>query len=336
MPESLPVYVEYKEIKKSVSIVQVLDRYGLSEKLRTRGDSISGCCPLHNGTNPSHFRVSVKKNAWNCFGSCGRGGNVIDFVSLKEGVEFHDAAVLLVEWFDLKHLIQEPRKRADKPVRGKSQDKAREPDKEPDGSVLSNKPLSFTLNKLEQEHPYLDERGLTPETIREFGFGYCSEGSMSGRVVVPITNLDGDVLAYAGRWPGDPPEDKPKWKLPAGFLESLEVFGLGRAMQEDRSLPLVLVEGFFDCAILWQRGYRKVAALMGTSLSEAQEVLIQQCVHERSRIVVLFDEDDAGRKGRIEVAGRLANHCFVTSPSLESEGQQAEEVPDGVIEEVYQ
>ena len=82
---------------------------------------------------------------------------------------------------------------------------------------------------------------MTPETIAEFGLGFCSNGSMKGRVVIPIHNSEGKLVAYAGRWPGAPPEDTPKYKLPFGFKKSLELFNLHRAVQDLPEQPVVIV-----------------------------------------------------------------------------------------------
>src|SRR5690349_252220 len=101
MSNSNSGFVDYKAVKAAVSIVQILDRYGLTEKLRRANDSLTGSCPIHNGDNPTQFRVSISKNCWNCFGKCKRGGNVIDFVSLKEGISFRQAALRIQEWFGL-------------------------------------------------------------------------------------------------------------------------------------------------------------------------------------------------------------------------------------------
>src|ERR1700709_2079525 len=94
-------WVDFKEIKNRVSFVQILERYGVLESLTKSGmwDRLSGVCPIHGGTNKTHFRVSVSKNCWNCFGRCQAGGNIIDFVAKKEDIEFRDAAVLIEEWF---------------------------------------------------------------------------------------------------------------------------------------------------------------------------------------------------------------------------------------------
>jgi DNA primase len=190
-----------------------------------------------------------------------------------------------------------------------------------------NKPLGFSLQNLDPAHPYLTERGLSAKTIAEFGLGYCQKGSMTGRIVVPIHNAEGQLVAYAGRWPGSPPdEDTPKYKLPPGFRKAREVFNLHRAMREQSESPLYVVEGFFDCIWLYQHGIRRVVALMGSTLSPVQAALIQKSVTPDSRIVVMLDEDEAGRAGREKIVSRLALHCFVKIHQFAHEDQQ----PDGL------
>jgi DNA primase len=89
----------------------------------------------------------------------------------------------------------------------------------------------------------------------------------AARIAIPIHNAKGEVVAYAGRWPGNPPDGTPKYRLPTGFRKGLELFNLDRAIQEPADKPLVIVEGFFDAVKLHQHGCRKVVALMGSSLS---------------------------------------------------------------------
>src|SRR5438105_4720230 len=97
---------------------------------------------------------------------------------------------------------------------------------------------------------------------------------MSGLVVIPIHNTNSELVGYAGRWPGQAPDERPKYKLPTGFHKLGEVFNLHRAMREPAERPLIVVEGFFDVMLLWQRGYRRTVSLMGSSLSAVQEQLI--------------------------------------------------------------
>jgi DNA primase len=171
-----------------------------------------------------------------------------------------------------------------------------------------NKPLKFRLDKLERSHPYLAERGLTLETIVDFGVGYCAKGMMAERIAIPINNPEGNVVAYAGRFPGEPAEGTPKYKLPQGFRKSLELYNIDRASKKPG--PLVIVEGFFGCMKLHQFGYRKVVALMGSTMSAAQEELIKRHTDRNSQVIVMLDEDEAGKAGRDDIAVRLAKFCF--------------------------
>jgi DNA primase len=175
-----------------------------------------------------------------------------------------------------------------------------------------NTPLKFRLDKLERQHPYLvEQRGLTPETIVDFGIGFCSKGMMADRIAIPIHNVNGEVVAYAGRFPGEAGEDTPKYKLPPGFRKSQELFNIDRAIKEPADQPLVIVEGFFDAMKLHQHGCRKVVALMGSTLSAAQEELIKQHTNSQSHVIVMLDENEAGKAGREDIACRLSKFCFV-------------------------
>ena len=81
---------------------------------------------------------------------------------------------------------------------------------------------------------------------------------------------------------------------------------------------LIVVEGFFDTLDFWQRGRKNVVALMGSSLSEAQERLIVQTVGGRGRVLLAFDPDEAGRKGMHEAAARLVSQVFVRTVTIGS------------------
>ena len=319
-------YVDFHAVKQAVTMVQVLDHYNLTERFQRKGDSLSGACPLHKGENPTQFRVSVSKNCWNCFGDCKRGGNVLDFVSLMDGVTIREAAIRIADWFNV--VSEKPAKKAaateeKKPVPNKDEPVQKPPKAASETQETGpNKPLGFELRNLDPAHPYLAERGLSGATIAEFGLGCCNNGSMKGRIVIPIHNVDGQLVAYVGRWPGDPPEDTPKYKLPAGFRKSEELFNLHRALQADPSLPLVIVEGFFDCLHLCQNGITRVVALMGCQLSHAQEELLAAHLQPGDHIILMLDEDDAGRAGREYALQRLATRAFVKVFGYGREGQQ--------------
>jgi DNA primase len=329
-------FVDFKAVKAAITFERVLDHYDLLDQFKRSGDSLSGPCPIHGGENPTQFRVSLSKNIWNCFSQCKQGGNVLDFISRMENVSIHGAALKAIEWFDLnpEAMTAHPddAKGSDGPKKEGSKTKAGSKKAAPVAEKCTpNVPLKFCLDKLDPHHPYLEERGLTPDTIMEFGLGFCAKGIMADRIAIPIHNADGRIVAYAGRIPGEPDEDQSKYKLPPGFRKGLEVFNLFRAVKEPRESPLVIVEGFFDCMRLRQHGCRKVVALMGSTMTAAQEELIRQHVSGRSQVIVMLDENEAGQAGRDDIACRLSKWCFVKvhvfdQPDAEPEQMTADEV----------
>lgn len=340
MPRSS--FIDFKAVKAAVTMEQVLEHYGVLAKFVKKGDSLNGPCPIHKGENPTQFRVRLSKNIWNCFSKCKRGGNVLDFISRMEDVSIHAAALKAIEWFQLDaESVARDSDHAEENKEAEPQSKStREPkkseSKQPSADYASvpNKPLKFRLEKLERSHPYLANRGFTIETLVDFGSGYCSKGIMAGRIAIPIRNPDGEVVAYAGRIIGEPSNDSPKYKLPPGFKKSLELFNIDRARQESPELPLVIVEGFFDCMKLHQHGHRKTVALMGSTMSAAQEELIRTHTNSNSRVIILLDEDEAGQAGRQDIAARLSRFCFVKTHVFDKAGMQPENLTTEELSEI--
>jgi DNA primase len=170
-----------------------------------------------------------------------------------------------------------------------------------------NEPLSFQLKDVTPLHPYLQSRGVEEKIAQEFGIGFFpGRGSMAGRVVIPIHDKEGRVVAYAGRSIDD---TEPKYKLPTGFKKSLELYNIHRVLErEERGEQVILVEGFFDCIRVVSAGFPNVVALIGCTLSEAQEKILTT---EFREVVLFLDGNDAGRKGSEEIALRLSKKMFV-------------------------
>jgi len=327
-------FVDFKAVKAAITMEQVLRHYDLLDQFKRSGDSLSGPCPIHHGENPTQFRVSVSKNVWNCFSECKHGGNTLDFIARMDNISIHAAALKAMEWFGLDpaSMSGESEETEQSPAPARKRENVAAPrEASPKSAPMAepsapNKPLKFRLDKLEREHPYLVERGLTLETLLDFGVGYCAKGMMAERIAIPIHNPQGEVLAYAGRFPGEPGEGTPKYKLPQGFRKSLELYNLDRAAREPSEQPLVIVEGFFSCMKFHQMGFRKVVALMGSTLSEAQEELLRTHTSSQTRIVVLLDEDEAGRNGRDDLAVRLAKFAYVKIHVFAEEDQRPEDL----------
>jgi DNA primase len=155
---------------------------------------------------------------------------------------------------------------------------------------------------------------------------------MAGRVVIPIHDKSGGLIAYAGRWPGDPPEGEAKYKLPPGFKKRLELFNFHRAIKESPEKKFIVVEGFFDCFNLWQCGYKNVVGLMGSALSEEQEALLTSQVE---MVTLMLDQDDAGRKAAQEILPRLARKFFVRVIELPAEGDQPDKLDNRILSTLF-
>ena len=197
-----------------------------------------------------------------------------------------------------------------------------------------NPPLKFALKSLDPAHPYLTERGFTAKTIAHFGVGFCTgKGIMAGRIAIPIHNEQGELVAYAGRWPGDPPNGEGKYKLPTGFHKSSVVYNLHRAKDHAKDQGLIVVEGFFDCMRLHQAGIRNVVALMGSSLSDEQEALIVAAVGAQGTVALMFDEDEVGWKVREEALSQLSSRVYVKVVGLGVEGTQPDDVSAETLEQ---
>ena len=195
-------FVDFRAVKAAVTISMALDHYGINW-LRKKGDELRGRCPIHEGEGTNTFHASLAKNAFQCF-SCKVRGNVLDFVAAMEQCTVRDAAIKLAGWFAVV---------ANEPTANKAAAKAAPRQAESGGvAAPENKPLTFQLKGVDSAHPYLAERGISRELAEEFGIGYfAGRGSMSGRVVIPIHNERGELVAYAGR---SIDESEPKYKLP--------------------------------------------------------------------------------------------------------------------------
>jgi DNA primase len=302
-------WVDYRAIKDAVSMETVLAYYGIRLH-RLDGQHLRGRCPLpvhsSKGSRQS-FIVNTGKNAWACHSdSCvaargGRiGGNVLDFISAMENCSVREAGLKLQDWFTVPSARWSP----------VSQQEAEHSHRATPGRA--NKPLSFALSHIDSSHPYLAGRSVDPETARHFGIGYDrGKGFMAGRVVIPIHDENGFLVAYAGR---SVDGADPKYRFPPRFRKSFVLFNLHRAAVHGESV--VVVEGFFDCAKVHQAGLPCVVALMGCSLSIRQEELL----HEHFRaIILLLDGDKAGRSAGTAIAKRLVSKMST----------RVIEVPDG-------
>lgn len=315
-------WVDYKDIKSRVTMETVLASYGLLEGLQAKGTSLKGPCPIHGGSNARQFVVSTEKNVFNCFGDCKAGGNVIDFVARMEKIDTRDAALFIKKRFlsepDKKELVGHIKK-GHKLVREEKEGAkvAAEPAAEtetPTPGPKENKPLTFQLKSLTLDHPFFGARGITAETAEHFGLGYCNKGMMAGRVVFPIHDSAGALVAYCGRALTPEQIEEEKYKLPPGFFKTLVVYNLHR--QEPGTRTLIVVESFISVARLHQAGFKNVVSFMGSSMSEEQEELLSSYLGGSGRVILLFDPDEAGQVGADDCLLRLGRKLYVKAVDL--------------------
>jgi DNA primase len=312
-------WVDFKSIKGKVSMETVLSYYDVRLR-RVGADEFRGKCPLptHSSTSSNDsFSVSFTRNAWSCqSASCiaarsGRvGGNVFDFVAEMERCSIREAAL------HLQHSLTEnqiPR--------------ATSGNEEPVAYTPENRPLSFILRNIDYRHPYVASRGLSEYTARYFGVGYYEgNGLFRGRVVIPIHNEHGELVAYSGRAID---QTEPKYRLPAGFRKSHLLFNLHRAIQKGNR-TLILVEGFFDTFKIHQAGHHNVAALMGSKLSERQADLIGTYFDQ---IILMLDADEAGKAASTALATALSSILTVQIVELVS-GTQPDQLASEEINQL--
>ncbi len=298
-------FVSFAAIKREVPMKAVLEHYRI-HGLRGGQGRYRGRCPVHRGEGEDAFHVELERNVFHCF-RCGAGGTVLDLVARLEGCTLLRAACQLRDWF--------PGGAGSSGVRGQRVTK---------GKTVGNRPLGFVLAGVDSAHPYLAERHLAAGTAARFGVGfYRGGGLMRGRVVIPIHDEQGRLLAYAGR---SVDGSRPRYRFPAGFAKSRVLFNFHRATAAPGDTAVV-VEGFFDCMRVTQAGFASVVSLMGTELYEHPARLLRE---RFARVVVLLDGDEAGRKARGRVAGGLRDTCAVRVIEL-PEGAQPDQLPDGQL-----
>ena len=239
---------------------------------------LMGLCPLHDDRQPS-FLVDPHKNLFYCYG-CGRGGDVIRFTELYHQVRFPEAVALLRQWRGLPPLLHEAA-----------------------GFYRTQ------LHRHSEAVAYLYQRGIrSPELIEHMQIGYAPGGCLrawlmqlgyplqtlrqaglvtaSGydayihRVVFPLDgNLYGRSLSAAA----------PSHRFLPGAKGGLY------AWEQVRQCPeVILVEGLFDYAVLWQAGFRNVTCAMGIQLNAYQ--FRQLC--DGMRTIYLAFDADANRSGQ--------------------------------------
>jgi DNA primase len=301
-------WIDFTAIKQTVGLAPLLRRYQVSLR-RSGRDQYRGLCPIHRGQGRDAFHVNLSRNLFHCF-SCGAGGSVLDLVAAMEGCTVREAACRLLRATSLP---------------GPSASLAGPP-KTTVTRKSSSAPLGFALRGIDTAHPYLAARGVQSATAQEFGIGfYRGPGILSGRLVIPIHNAEGVLVAYCGRAVD---RTEPRYRFPSGFAKSDIVFNLHRAAAPD---GVVVVEGFFDCLRLHQAGTPAVA-LMGTALSAAQQHALLRSFRN---LILMLDGDEAGRRATETIAARLRSYTCLRVVHL-PDAVQPDQLSTTEIEQILQ
>ena len=306
-----------EKVKQQADIVRVIGEY---VRLKKTGQNFTGLCPFHNEKTPS-FNVHPVRQIYHCFG-CGAGGDVFKFVMEMEKSPFPEAVRTVAEKCGIP--IPRPRERTPE-ERRENQQRSSLVEMQREAAAFFVRQLRDTQEGKIAEG-YLLDRGLDRESIARFGIGWApstgdallrvlkqrypekllaGSGLVSAndsgrlydrfrsRIMFPIANDSGKVIAFGGRAMGDAmPKYMNSPETPI-YSKSNILYHLDRAKEELRRSDFgILVEGYMDAIAVARAGLSNVVASCGTSLAEPQVKLLSRFTH---RVIVNYDPDTAGQ-----------------------------------------
>jgi DNA primase len=307
-----------ERIKREISVERLAEGRGI--KLRRVGKNRMGLCPFHAEKTPS-LSITPSTNKWHCMG-CGAGGTVIDWVMRIEGVSFTHALELLRRDVVPMDAVSGP------PVKKSTVPKLPSPlTAEADERTLLLEVVAFyndTLKQTPDAMRYLEKRGLqSSEMLERFKLGFSDRmlgptlpasnrlagadvrgrlqklgiyresghEHLRGSLIVPILNLDGDVVQMYGR--------KITPNLRAGTPDHLYLPGPLRGVWNEEafiaSKEIILCEALIDALTFWCAGYRNVTAIYGVNnFTDDHRAALRR--HGIRRVYLAYDRDDAGER----------------------------------------
>jgi DNA primase len=338
------------ELRARIAISEVITP---KVRLVRRGRESTGLCPFHNEKTPS-FTANDDKAFYHCFG-CGAHGDIISFVMETEGLSFSEAVEKLAGMAGLAVPRQSPEERE------RAQDRATLQQVMQQASAWFENQLTQPGGR--QALDYLYDRGFSDETIRRFRLGYAPDGRgrlgqalearnvtraqliegglvklpesdgeprdyFFNRVIFPITDRRGRVIAFGGRILG---EGRPKYlnsPETSLFNKGRVLYNWAQAREDAREAgTIVVVEGYTDVIALAQAGLSHVVAPLGTALTEEQMLALWRMVDEP---VLCFDGDNAGQRAAFRAAER-ALPLLQPGKSLRFVTLPAGEDPDSLV-----
>ena len=319
--------IDHNTVQQILDTADIVDVVGDFVSLKKRGTNWIGLCPFHNDRRPS-FYVSRAKGICKCF-ACGEGGSAVNFIMKHEQLSYPEALRYLARKYHIE--IQE-KELTDEEKQAQSEREAMLMLNEWACDYFE-KQLHETQSGQDIGLSYFRERGFNDATIKEFRLGYSSEGyddlykaavsqgfnpqllfdvglcipdergggrdRFRGRVMFPIMNIAGKVIAFGGR-------TLKKDKNIAKYVNSPEstiyskrdvIYGLYQAKREiSKQDKCFIVEGYADVISMHQAGFKNVIASSGTALTEGHIHAIRRFT---SNVTEMFDGDAAGIKAAI-------------------------------------
>jgi len=313
-----PVKITQDVIEEIKSRLDIVDVASERISLKKTGSNYKGVCPFHSEKTPS-FIVNPDKQIFHCFG-CHVGGDVISFVEKIENITFYEAIIKLAELAGVTLPTVET-SYEEKKLQDKKQQLLNI------NIIARDHYISRLRTPGNKAHKYATLRGISEEIMSTFSIGYAPEewdslstmltkkglplgnavslgliketngkyyDTFRDRLMFPILNHRGDVLAFGGRIL-EPKEDAPKYinsRESELYKKGEVLYGLYQTNKYIRDMGYaVVVEGYMDFISLYQAGIKNAVATLGTAFTDRQVGLIKRYT---DRIVLFYDSDDAG------------------------------------------
>lgn len=302
-----------EEVRSRNDIVDVINSY---VSLKKKGNTYTACCPFHNEKTPS-FHVSRDKQLYHCFG-CGAAGTVYTFLQQYENYTFPEAVEFLADRAGVvlpkREMTERERMEAD------YNSALREINKMAAGYFY----YALRMKDGEPARNYLTERGLSEDTIRNFGLGYSrmyrddlykylkqkgysdellkdsglvrfDEKHGAGdvfwnRVMFPIMDLNGKVIGFGGRVMGDGLPKYVNSQETKIYEKRRHLYGFHLARRSKRE-GYILCEGYMDVISMHQAGFDNATASLGTAFTIQQAMLLKRYT---DKVYLAYDSDGAG------------------------------------------
>ena len=318
--------IDHNTVQQILDAADIVDVVSDFVSLKKRGANWIGLCPFHNDRRPS-FYVSRAKGICKCF-ACGEGGSAVNFIMKHEQLSYPEALRYLARKY---HIDIQEKELTDEEKQAQSEREAMLMLNEW-ACAYFEKLLHETQAGQEIGLSYFKERGFNDATIKEFRLGYSSEGyddlykaaiaqgfnpkllfdvglclpddhgghdRFRGRVMFPIMNIAGKVIAFGGRTLRKDKEVAKYVNSPESSIYSKRnvIYGLHQAKREiSKEDKCFIVEGYADVISMHQAGFKNVIASSGTALTEGHIHAIRRFT---SNVTEMFDGDAAGIKAAI-------------------------------------